>query len=58
MNLSLQMLGKWIARYLEEQNIIYYHVTHVAQNHHFNSTVIADWMGYINEQIVSGKYWA
>ena len=33
-------------------------MTDVAQNHHFNAAVIADWMGYINEQTVSGKYWA
>jgi len=58
MSLSLQLLGKQIVRYLEEQSIIYHCVTHVAQNHHYNAAVIADWMGYINKQIVSGKYWA
>ena len=58
MSLSLQLLGKQIVRYLEEQSIIYHHVTHVAQNHQYNTAVITDWMGYINEQIVSGRYWA
>jgi len=33
-------------------------VTCVAQNHCFNAAVIANWMGYINEQIGSGKYQA
>jgi len=28
----------------------------VAQSQHYNAAVIVDWMGYINEQIVSGKY--
>jgi len=58
MSLSLQLLGKQIVRYLEEQCIIFCCVTCVAQNHHYNAAVITDWVGYINEQIVSGKYQA
>jgi len=42
-NLNLQMLWKSIVRYLEEQSIIYCYATHVAQNHHFNAAVIANW---------------
>ena len=54
--IMIQMLGRQIVRHLEEQSLISWLATQVAQNRHFNAAVTADWTGYINQQIASGKY--
>ena len=58
LDIEMRVLRKRIYRWLSSEHIVQRRVTHVAQNTRYESSVIEQFVAYVNEQITTGGFTA
>ena len=57
-SIHIKVLYRRVRRFCHSNDIVIRRVTHAAQNHEYNQSVMDNWVHYVNQQIKMNKYTA